>query len=60
MPRSRNEHLNVRLKPDELAMLRKLAEERGETASAIIRRFIRDRFAATFGTRKHVEGRKRR
>lgn len=49
MPRTRNENFNMRLRPEELKMLRALAEQRGETASALVRGMIRDRYAARFG-----------
>jgi hypothetical protein len=49
MTTTRSEHFNVRLRPEELAKLHALAEDRDETASALIRRFIRERYAARFG-----------
>lgn len=41
MPRIRTTNFNMRLKAEELKKLRALAEEQGETASSLIRRFIR-------------------
>lgn len=49
MSRHRNEHLNVRLRADELEKLRALAEDGDEGVSALIRRFIRRTYVTRLG-----------
>lgn len=51
MPRERDVTLNVRVRPDERAKLRALAEDRDLTVSALLRHFIRKAHAARFGTK---------
>lgn len=55
MPRDRDVNLNVRVRPDERAKLRALADDRDLTISAVIRHFIRKGYAARFGTKRSTK-----
>jgi len=43
-------YMNLRVSDAERAMLKKLAAKGGEPGSALIRRWIRQHYEATFGT----------
>ncbi|MBX3202320.1 MAG: ribbon-helix-helix protein, CopG family [Labilithrix sp.] len=51
-PLERSERLNVRVAPEESAMLDALAQEAGLSMSDIVRVLIRDAYRAKFGERK--------
>lgn len=48
----RTVRLNVQLSEDEHAMLGALAEKRGVSVSDVVRMWIRDSYAETFGDKK--------
>jgi antitoxin component of RelBE/YafQ-DinJ toxin-antitoxin module len=48
----RDHRLNVRISGEELEMLQALAEQRGVSASDVVRMFIREQHELTFGKRK--------
>jgi hypothetical protein len=56
MPISENsiftERFNMVMLPEERAMLQRLAEDAGQKESAILRKWIGERYAARFGKRK--------
>ncbi len=59
MPRQRTENFNMRLTPEEAAKLRALADERGESASTLLRQFIRRSNLAAKAPRRAKKGAER-
>jgi hypothetical protein len=48
--RGRTVNLNVRVHPEELAKLHALADDRGLSASTLLRHMLREAYASRFGT----------
>ncbi len=51
-PIERSERLNVRIAPDEMAMLNALADAEGLSASDVVRTLVRRAYAERFGDKK--------
>ncbi len=52
VPLERSERLNVRIAPEEIAMLEAVAEADGLSASDVVRTLIRRAYAERFGDKK--------
>lgn len=57
--RTRTELFTIRMTADELAMVQRLAEADGISASDLVRQFVRRSFAERFGAEKPRPKRKR-
>ena len=51
-PIERSERLNVRIAPEEMAMLNALADAEGLSASDVVRTLVRRAYAERFGDKK--------